>query len=87
MAESITAPSAEWAAKQELADVENRFRYHSPSQRGAERHQVLSQAFIALAVQILAICPHGRERSLVLTKLEEAKFFASAAVARNPETR
>ena len=34
-----------------------------------------------------AVCPYSREQSLAFTKLEEAKMWASAAVARNPETR
>lgn len=36
---------------------------------------------------IEAVCPDGREKSLAITNLEMAKFWASAAVARNPETR
>jgi hypothetical protein len=52
-----------------------------------ERHENLSTAFIDLADEVDAICPRGREHSLAKTALEKAKFWASAAVARNPSTR
>jgi len=75
-----------FVAEQELRDLQNRFYYHSPSAVGVTRHAELSNGFFELAKRVLEICPAGRERSLVLTKLEEAKFWASAAVARNKET-
>lgn len=68
-------------------ELNDRFHYQSPSPDGVQRHAALSQHFSELAGWIDEICPPGREKSLVLTKLEEAKFFASAAVARNEETR
>ena len=69
------------------SDLHDRFHYHAPSPKGIETHAALSLEFQSLAEKVVALCPEGRELSLVLTKLEEAKFFASAAVARNPETR
>ncbi len=68
-------------------DIWDRFHYHSPSPDGVERHRRLSIAFFELAMLIEEIVPPGREQSLAFTKLEEAKFFASAGVARDPETR
>lgn len=68
-------------------DIHDRFHYHAPSPAGVQRHGELSNAFEALALLVFDIVPDGREQSLVLTKLEEAKFWASAGVARNPETR
>lgn len=68
-------------------EIRERFTYHPPSKEGAEKHGFLSEFFVDLAEQVNDICPEGREKSLVFTKLEEAKFWASAAVARNPETR
>ena len=64
-----------------------RFHSHAPSPEGASRHSDLSGAFLIAAEMVQKICPNGREKSLALTHLENAKFFASAAVARNPETR
>ena len=68
-------------------NIKDRFTYHAPSTAGVERHGDLSAAFVNLAFVIESTCPDGREKALVYTKLEEAKFWASAAVARNPETR
>lgn len=68
-------------------DITNRFTYHQPSGEGIMRHASLSHGFCHLASMVNEVCPRGREHSLALTKLEEAKFWASAAVARNPETR
>lgn len=70
-----------------LNDLEYKFSYHSPSPEGVERHRKLSEAFIFLAALCSDIVPAGREQALVLTQLETAKFWASAGVARNPNTR
>ena len=68
-------------------DLKNRFVYHPPSPAGATKHVNLTLHFLALAQLVVETVPEGREQSLVITKLEEAKFWASAGVARNPETR
>lgn len=65
----------------------DKFRYHPPTAEGAARHQRLTTEFSRIAEVIEEVLPEGREKSLVYTKLEEAKFWASAAVARNPVTR
>ncbi len=70
-----------------LEQIRDRFTYHAPSEAGKERHAKLSDAFVQIAQLVEVICPDGREKSLVMTKLEEAKMHASAAVARNPATR
>lgn len=73
--------------KPSAEELRARFYYHAPSEDGAQLHARLSQGFDLLAGLLVSICPAGRELSLALTKLEEGKFWASAAVARNPETR
>jgi len=67
-------------------EMENRMSYHSPSPDGVARHLDLSNTLTGALVAIERNCPEGREKSLAITKIEEAKFWASAAVARNPET-
>lgn len=68
-------------------DIHERFTYHPPSPAGSESHGELTMGFMKLAHLINSVCPDGREKSTVLTKLEEGKFWASAAIARNPRTR
>ncbi len=68
-------------------EIKNRFSYHPPSADGARKHEKLTDALMTACFYVDEICPDGREKSLAITKLEEAKMWASAAVARNPETR
>lgn len=67
--------------------IRDLFHYHPPTAEGAQVHQALSRHYTALAEQIEQMLPEGREKALAYTKLEESKFWASAAVARNPATR
>ena len=67
-------------------EIANRFHYHAPSDDGVRKHKRLTQEFTILAESVEAICPEGREKAVAFTHLETAKMWASAAVARNPET-
>ncbi len=44
----------------------------------------LADIFSETLTQIEAIVPSGRERSLVVTKLQEAAFFAQRGMALDP---
>jgi hypothetical protein len=68
-------------------EIKNRVCYHSPSFDGINKHAELSKNFADLMQLIEIIVPDGREKALAFTKLEEAKMWASAGVARNPDTR
>lgn len=68
-------------------EIQNRMTYHPPTKVGITRHQILADRIGAAMQAVVDYCPEGRELALAITKLEEAKFWASAAVARNPETR
>jgi len=70
-----------------MSELTDKFLYHTPSPEGVKTHQQLSELFIELATWVTKLVPVGREQSLALTNLEQAKFWASAGVARNPETR
>ena len=66
----------------EQKDLENRFTYHAPKGDQATRYQMLRQEGLALAFSIENACPDGREKSLAITNLEQAIFWANAAIAR-----
>lgn len=68
-------------------EINDRFYYHKPSEAGIGTHAALSTAYASLGHQVNLLTPNSREKSLAMTHLEMSKFWASAAVARNPETR
>jgi hypothetical protein len=65
-----------------LADIERRFTYHRPEGRKVQDHDDVRREFKAFASDVLSALPGGREKSLAFTALEEASFWAHAAVAR-----
>lgn len=68
------------------ADLVNRFRYHPATTPGRmAAHERVRLACHHVAGMINDLCPEGREKSLAVTKLEEAMFWANAALARRPE--
>lgn len=67
----------------ERTDLNKRFDYHAPGKKTA-LHEYFRAEFKDMAVAVVTGVPDGREKSLVLTHLEEALFWANAAIARNP---
>lgn len=68
----------------EKADIENRFNYHAPDDEKRQRHEVVREELKTVALIVNDLCPEGREKSTAITKLEEAMYWANAAIARNP---
>lgn len=64
-------------------DIENRFTYHSPKEGQPKKYELLRREALLFALRIDEQCPESREKSLAITKLEEAVFWANAAIARN----
>jgi hypothetical protein len=65
------------------ADIENRFTYHPPSPGKARQHERVRSYLRQMAEEFNGTLPEGREKSLVMTHLEEAAFWANAAIARH----
>ena len=63
--------------------LNNIFTYHSPKDDQPLRYVMLRDEAKALALLIVQNTPDSREQSLALTHLEEAIFYANAAIARN----
>jgi hypothetical protein len=65
------------------ADLDNRFTYHYVKDDQPERYVELRNNAKDLAELICDLCPVSRERSLAITNLEQAIFWANASIARN----
>lgn len=66
-----------------MIDIEKNFTYHAPKGDQQERYEQIRSYGRAFARLIDNICPDSREKSLAMTKLEEAVMWANAAIARN----
>ena len=65
------------------ADLENRFTYHAPKDDQPLRYEEIRAAGKEFARLIVSGCPESREQSLAVTHIEEAVFWANAAIARS----
>ena len=63
--------------------IENNFKYHAPKGNQQERYVALRDKAKECALLIDEMCPDSREKSLSITKLEEAIMWANASIARN----
>lgn len=59
------------------------FQVHMLTDDGKVKAARIANVFDAALTELQAICPGGREMSIVTTKLEEAAFFAKKAMAHN----
>ena len=69
-----------------VEDLAHRFNYHPPLTDVRRRqHELVRADCLALAQTLDEALPDGREKSLAITKIEEAMFWANAALARHPD--
>ena len=64
-------------------ELENRFTYHAPKEGQPERYERIRYKAKMFTAYINEHCPDSREKSVALTKIEEAVMWANAAIARN----
>jgi len=64
-------------------NIENNFTYHKPKSDQVGRYNLLRELGKDFASQIKESCPDTRERSLAITKVEEAVMWGISAIARN----
>lgn len=67
----------------DIQDLRNRFTCHNSKHTQPERYTDIRAAALAVAFTIDELSPDSREKSLAITHLEEAVFWANAAIARN----
>jgi len=65
-------------------ELARRFNYHPPNtEEKVERHGRVRAVLLDAAEEIIELTgPPSRDQSLAITKLEEAMFWANAAIAR-----
>jgi hypothetical protein len=63
--------------------INNDFVHHAPFGDQVARYAGLRECGRALALAIVEETPISREQSIALTHLENAIFYANAAIARN----
>lgn len=66
-------------------DVVEEFQFHKLNEIGMQKSIDIANQFNALALALNL--PQGRYRSLVMTKLEEACFFAKKSMATQKENQ
>jgi hypothetical protein len=64
------------------SETDIRFTYHPPKPEQIPKYNAIGEAAKAFVEGPLAYCPESREKSLALTHLEDAVFWANAAIAR-----
>jgi hypothetical protein len=62
-------------------DLIKRFEYKKADPERLIKHEDVRAVVIALAVDLNAMLPEGREKASAFTKLQEVMFWANAAVA------
>lgn len=63
--------------------MDERFKYHAPQDdETRQKHEFIRTTAAHFAEGVEELLPECRERSLAVTKIEEAMFWANAAIAR-----
>jgi len=66
----------------DATELDLRFTHHAPKGDQPQKYEALRAKAKEFAALVLELAPDSRERSLAITKIEEAVFWANAATAR-----
>jgi len=66
----------------DIEELKTRFTYHAPDEDKISRHAAARKQGLQLAMTFDQLAPESREKSLAITKLEEAVMWINAAIAR-----
>ena len=64
-------------------ELEHNFKYHALTPYKIQLHNDIREFGKEFAELINGLCNEGREKSLAITKVEEAVMWANAAIARS----
>lgn len=64
-------------------DLTNRFTYHAPRGDQADRYRLIRSSALEFSETLVGLAPESRELDLAVQKVEEAVFWANAAIARS----
>ena len=67
--------------------MRDEFKVHLLNEQGLKLASDLGDVFSKALTEIEALLPAGRERALVITKLQEASFFAKRGIALDPKNQ
>lgn len=65
--------------------IRSEFQVHMLNEEGVKQASAIAEVFSATLDTLDKLIPAGRERSLVVTKLQEAAFWAKRGIAINPD--
>ena len=63
-------------------DLGTRFTYHPPKSAQPQMYQEIRDDAKSFAETMVQLCPESRELDIAMQRLEEAVFWANAAIAR-----
>lgn len=63
--------------------IENNFTYHPVREGQPAIYKKIRDTAKSFTYLVWEMCPESRERSIAMTKIEEAVMWANAAMARN----
>lgn len=66
----------------EYKEIENRYTFHSPDKHQIEYMTEIRRICKIVAQYVDSVCPESREKDMAHMSLEQAMFWANAAICR-----
>ena len=63
------------------SQITESFRHHNPTPKQVEAFNGVEEAITNVTIKIAGLIPPSRERSLFITKMQEAKMWANTGLA------